>query len=681
MQQNSLRFIAGPRIVPEHEEIIIEGIDEDEGDIPEHVIREARERRERIRGGGIGADYIPLHFDEGNAISEGGIKSKRGGNSDSEEPEDHVRLKFAEKTKRFDPTTHSKTLDDDHEEDLHGSNKFQNALLRSKAAIGAHSGSDQLPSGEAARLEAIENAAETAMGLLRQGLDKCSFSLQTAQSNMERSSISLLSCSEKIERIKEEQVEKGRRYVEFQRIRSYIADFCDCISDKMVMIEALEANLRDLRGQLADVQVNNDDAWSQLHAQSEAAVSAVLMALSMGQNEDEVRAAAAHVSSAPELRGTEQVDEFGRSLALQRRTEAEKGKRLQELILESERRLSESLFQGDIGDCSTMNGRDLLSLHLQTMRIEIVTTAKTLFFDTSEEFSSLASLKSTLEGFKKEFPSEYSSAYFPLSNAALFSPFIRLELLEWEPILDFESPSLISRLEKQSWHQELFNFGLVDATTSTGDLDNELIPQIVKQLALPLALEAAEFHWNPLDVDQSQRMANLYEDMLVYCEADEVKGLQDSLTQRIEKAASSAKIPLWPTAVTKHTRIDAEIVQFRCFRKACVLIRSLGCFDGLLPQSWLRQLLLARLVVQQCLPYLRAALSSDDEKMDPYQLATARLDLLTSSLKPSWLLKDTSPLELKPLRDHCAALLSAAKRGGKLTSRLSDVAKRLEVEY
>lgn len=682
---NSLQYTAAPRIAAGPQETIVEVLDDDEGsEIPEHVIREAREMRERLRGGVIGSDFIPMHspgkLGSHKARSADGRRTKDDSESDSEDPEDHVRMKFSEKPRKFNPSTHSKTLagNEEEEEDRSnlGSNHLQAAILRSQAAFAVHNGSDQLQSGEAARMEAIENAAETAMGLLGQGLEKCSLTLLAAHSNVDLSSISLSTCNEMIERIKGELKEKGRRYIEFQRLRSYISDFVDCIADKLVIIEALEDSLHDWRAQMAGLREREESLWAQLLTQSEAAVSAILLALSMGKDEEHLQAAArASFASIPNGGNDEGVDEFGRSLALEKKVEAEVEKSLQQNAMESERTLSELLYHNDVH--SLHDNDEGGATQLQSMRVEIVATSRTVFQDTSEEFSSLQSLKSALESFKRDFPHEYSSTYFPLSTAALFSPFVRLELLSWEPILTIKSPDLASRLEQQSWHQELFNYGFMDGSDSATDHDNDLVPQLVRKLALPLALEATELHWNPHSVEQCLRMADLYEDLLVYCEVDESKRLQDAIVQRIEKTISSTVVPLWPTAVIKHSK-DAEIVQFRCFRQACLLVQSLGCFDGLLPQSWLRHLLLSRLLVQHCLPYLRAALSSTDEQKDPYQLATARLELVMSSLKPSWLLKETRPTELKPFFDHCDVLFSAAKRGRKMTSRLNAVAMRLE---
>jgi len=59
-------------------------------------------------------------------------------------------------------------------------------------------------------------------------------------------------------------------------------------------------------------------------------------------------------------------------------------------------------------------------------RQEVLDVAPTVFADADEQFASLAAVKSKLEGFKRKYPKEYSTAYLGESAAALFAPFVRL---------------------------------------------------------------------------------------------------------------------------------------------------------------------------------------------------------------------------------------------------------------
>ena len=57
-----------------------------------------------------------------------------------------------------------------------------------------------------------------------------------------------------------------------------------------------------------------------------------------------------------------------------------------------------------------------------------------MFEDVVEEFWRLSHVKSRLEEWKFGFPDSYSQAHIPLYLPQLFSPFARLELLQWNPL-------------------------------------------------------------------------------------------------------------------------------------------------------------------------------------------------------------------------------------------------------
>ncbi|KIY91297.1 hypothetical protein MNEG_16667, partial [Monoraphidium neglectum] len=67
-------------------------------------------------------------------------------------------------------------------------------------------------------------------------------------------------------------------------------------------------------------------------------------------------------------------------------------------------------------------------------RQEVLDAAATVFADAADEYASLGAVKARLEGFKARLPGEYSSAYVGDSAPALFAPFVRLELLRWDPL-------------------------------------------------------------------------------------------------------------------------------------------------------------------------------------------------------------------------------------------------------
>ena len=60
--------------------------------------------------------------------------------------------------------------------------------------------------------------------------------------------------------------------------------------------------------------------------------------------------------------------------------------------------------------------------------------AQSVFTDAAEEYGSLPAVKRHLEDWKQEHPSAYLDAYMSMNVAAVMAPFVRLELLQWDPI-------------------------------------------------------------------------------------------------------------------------------------------------------------------------------------------------------------------------------------------------------
>ena len=63
----------------------------------------------------------------------------------------------------------------------------------------------------------------------------------------------------------------------------------------------------------------------------------------------------------------------------------------------------------------------------------ILSEEKVIFEDVVEDFSSIDSIKSRFEEWKNKHEDCYKNAYISLCLPKLFAPFIRLQLLDWNP--------------------------------------------------------------------------------------------------------------------------------------------------------------------------------------------------------------------------------------------------------
>lgn len=82
----------------------------------------------------------------------------------------------------------------------------------------------------------------------------------------------------------------------------------------------------------------------------------------------------------------------------------------------------------------------LASVQFRCLRISECTLppaglgADSVFADAVDEFGKLESVKEKLEGWKRAYPGSYRDAYASLSVPSLFAPYVRLQLLNWDPL-------------------------------------------------------------------------------------------------------------------------------------------------------------------------------------------------------------------------------------------------------
>ena len=115
-----------------------------------------------------------------------------------------------------------------------------------------------------------------------------------------------------------------------------------------------------------------------------------------------------------------------RAEARQRRKAQSDSKRLSSMEIDSS-------YQKIEGESST-DESDSDSTAYQSNHDMLLQTADEIFSDASEEYSQLSVVKEKFEKWKKDYSSSYHDAFMSLSIPAIFSPYVRLELLKWDPL-------------------------------------------------------------------------------------------------------------------------------------------------------------------------------------------------------------------------------------------------------
>lgn len=85
------------------------------------------------------------------------------------------------------------------------------------------------------------------------------------------------------------------------------------------------------------------------------------------------------------------------------------------------------------GDATT-DESDSEVIHYRSKRAEALEASTSVFADAGEEYGSLPAVKNKLEQWKRQQPGAYADAYMSLSVPAVMAPFVRLELLQWDPL-------------------------------------------------------------------------------------------------------------------------------------------------------------------------------------------------------------------------------------------------------
>lgn len=215
---------------------------------------------------------------------------------------------------------------------------------------------------------------------------------------------------------------------------------------KAPFIEELEDQMQKLHEKRASDIVDrrtadNDDEMMEVEAEVKAAMSVFSK---KGSNIDVIAAAksAAQAASAAlreEANLPVKLDEFGRDMNLQKRMEMKRRAeaRQHKKSRFDSKRLSSMDVDGPylrIEGESSSDESDSESTAFQSHRELLLQTAAHIFSDASDEYSKLSVVKERFEVWKRDYPLTYRDAYMSLSASSIFSPYVRLELLKWNPL-------------------------------------------------------------------------------------------------------------------------------------------------------------------------------------------------------------------------------------------------------
>mmetsp|Transcript_27479 Transcript_27479/g.65173 ORF Transcript_27479/g.65173 Transcript_27479/m.65173 type:complete len:339 (-) Transcript_27479:45-1061(-) len=122
----------------------------------------------------------------------------------------------------------------------------------------------------------------------------------------------------------------------------------------------------------------------------------------------------------------------------------------------------------------------------------VVEEARGLFEDTVEEYRSTQLVWRRFCAWKAKYPKAYRDAYVSLCLPKLFSVYVRLQMLGWQPLTEGGHV-----LDDQPWVSDLFEDDEMQTDDEAEqDADAELIPTLVKNVVAPKLETSLTHEWN-----------------------------------------------------------------------------------------------------------------------------------------------------------------------------------------
>lgn len=84
--------------------------------------------------------------------------------------------------------------------------------------------------------------------------------------------------------------------------------------------------------------------------------------------------------------------------------------------------------------------------HYKRRRADILEASASVFSDAAEAYGSLPAVRARLERWKREQAASYRDAHLSLSVPALLAPFVRLQLLQWDPLFGGQAGASLAKV-------------------------------------------------------------------------------------------------------------------------------------------------------------------------------------------------------------------------------------------
>ncbi|GIY73608.1 PAX3- and PAX7-binding protein 1 [Caerostris darwini] len=378
----------------------------------------------------------------------------------------------------------------------------------------------------------------------------------------------MIEAADLIKQFSEEAPQRAQNFSLYQRMSSYVSDLVECMDLKAAHIDLLEGRMVDLykvraqklakRRQL-DVQDQSDE------------FSTISNELLKGVN---VEFLSEKVSCQDEVRLRRAAEREGRRM---RRRKKRERQNINNCIKHQE------------GMSSDNEEPDIDIIQFKAARENILNEAGSVFEDVVEDFGTLDGVMTNFENWKSRQLTSYSEAYVPLCLPKIFGVFVKLALLDWNPLEEGRE------FEKSSWYQQLVQYGC-EYSEDIDDPDLNLLPGIMEKIVLPKVTTYVQKVWSPISTSETTKLVNLIKYLhdtypTINGKSKQLVAFLQAVTTRIYKSLDDdVFIPLYPKELLENRSFNASNFFQRQFWSAVKLYQNILAWDCLISEQQLLQM-------------------------------------------------------------------------------------------
>jgi len=410
-----------------------------------------------------------------------------------------------------------------------------------------------------------------------------------------------------LENLKKLKPSLDQQYVYYQEMKSFIEDFTDCYSEKIDLIDKASSELIALLRQRANMLTSRrQQDFKDLSIECSAKKSVL--------------------DPNHEQRIVEREARRTRRLAL-RSTKSKE-------IIRNEGMSSDE----DTDDLNEKKQEIISELNSQ------------LINDINEEFHRFDLIKNRFEKWKSLSLDTYRTAYVSFSLPKLFSPLIKYELIDWNPLMTQQD------LENFKWYTELVTYdkhNMLEYLKNNDTVQLEdflLVPHVIEKTVILRLIELVDNVYDPMSSSQTKNLTQLLSNLIfdyptLNSKSENTRKLIETVISRIRKCLDNdIYIPLYSKQIVEQKSSNSSLFFYRQFWSCVKLFGNLISWKGIISDKLVKEFCLDCLLNR----YIMIGLQSMDASLETVEM----IEYLINKLPKEWLntnIETTKSMDLPQL--------------------------------